>query len=70
MDAGKLILVVEDDFDVRESITDALEDEGYLVAGACDGFEALAWLRSHAAPSLILLDWMMPHCDGVHFLEL
>lgn len=65
----RTILVVEDDFDVRESLRDSLEDEGYLVAVAADGLEALDYLRSHPAPSLILLDWMMPRCDGAEFLE-
>jgi CheY-like chemotaxis protein len=65
-----LILVVEDDFDVRESIRDALEDEGYAVASVADGLEALTYLRGHPPPSLILLDWMMPRCDGAQFLRL
>lgn len=64
------ILVVEDDDDVRESLRDALEDEGYVVASATDGLEALTWLRAHPPPSLILLDWMMPRCDGAQFLRL
>lgn len=69
MDERRTILVVEDDFDVRESLEDTLEDEGYRVASAADGLEALEWLRSHPAPALILLDWMMPRCDGAQFLE-
>jgi CheY-like chemotaxis protein len=69
MEEQGTILVVEDDFDVRESLKDTLEDEGYRVASAADGLEALAYLGSHPAPSLILLDWMMPRCNGAQFLE-
>ncbi len=63
------ILVVEDDFDVRESLKDTLEDEGYRVVSKADGLEALEYLGTHPAPSLILLDWMMPRCNGAQFLE-
>jgi CheY-like chemotaxis protein len=61
------VLVVDDDFDVRESLAEILRDEGYEVATAADGDEGLAWLGAHAPPSLILLDWMMPRCDGAQF---
>ena len=61
------ILIVEDDFDLRDSLQDMLEDEGYHVATAADGAEALAYLRSRPAPGLVLLDWMMPTCDGRQF---
>lgn len=63
------ILVVDDDFDVRDCLTDILEDEGLQVATACDGAQALEYLHTHPAPNLILLDWMMPRCDGAQFCE-
>lgn len=69
MSESSNILVVEDDFDVRESLKDTLEDEGYRVASVADGLEALAYLEAHPAPALILLDWMMPRCDGEQFLH-
>ena len=62
------ILVVEDDALIRESLCDALESEGYEVAMACNGREALALLSVMPAPSLILLDLMMPVMTGVEFL--
>ena len=68
MNASRTILVVEDDFDVRESLKDTLEDEGYTVDSVADGLDALAYLDNHPAPALILLDWMMPRCDGAQFL--
>lgn len=61
---ARRVLVVDDDADVREALSDVLEQEGYAVECAGDGFEALARLRAGAPPSLILLDWMMPRCDG------
>jgi CheY-like chemotaxis protein len=65
----KTILVVDDDFDVRDSLSEILHDEGFAVATAADGFEALDYLRSHQPPVLILLDWMMPRCDGARFRQ-
>lgn len=63
----KTILIVDDDFDIRDALKDILVYEGYQVAAAPDGLEALTYLRHHAAPGLILLDWMMPVCDGSQF---
>lgn len=61
------ILIVDDDFDMRDSLRDVLEDEGFTVAVAGDGLEALDYLKANAPPALILLDWMMPRCDGAEF---
>jgi CheY-like chemotaxis protein len=61
------VLIVDDDFDVRDSLKDILTDEGIDTATASDGFEALQWLGEHPPPALILLDWMMPRCDGAEF---
>jgi two-component system response regulator MprA len=64
----KTVLVVDDDRDIRDVLTDALEAEGYTVVTAADGQEALDWLRSGAArPCVILLDLMMPRMDGIQF---
>jgi CheY-like chemotaxis protein len=61
------ILVVEDDADIRSALCAILEDEGYRVACAGDGQEALAALRSGVCPAVILLDLMMPVMDGADF---
>lgn len=62
------ILVVEDDLDIRESLRDALADEGYSVASAVDGVDALDQLvKDEILPKLILLDLMMPRMNGVQF---
>ena len=63
------ILVVDDDRDLRDSVTEALEDMGYSVAAANDGAQGLAYLRGVQLPDLILLDLQMPNMDGVRFRE-
>jgi CheY-like chemotaxis protein len=67
MDTPTYILVVEDDFDIREALTQILEDEGYEVRGASNGCEALEIATSGPAPRLILLDLMMPVMNGWQF---
>src|SRR2546427_3268392 len=64
--ASDRILVVEDDPDARDEMARVLRSEGYDVAAAGDGEQALAELR-RAAPALILLDLMMPVMDGFEF---
>ena len=66
-DARKRVLLVEDDRDVREALMQVLEFEGYEVASAENGLEAMERLRQHALPSVILLDLMMPVMDGRQF---
>jgi two-component system response regulator MprA len=58
------ILVVDDDPAVRESLGRALRLDGYEVAFANDGREAMAKVRKHA-PDAIVLDVVMPHVDGI-----
>jgi len=59
--------VVDDDASIRESLGDYLQDEGYLVTTAADGAEALRVLRAGSAPSVILLDLIMPDMSGWQF---
>jgi CheY-like chemotaxis protein len=62
------ILLVDDDADVRESVGEVLEEEGYHVTAASNGKEALRLLRDvKLRPDLILLDIMMPEMDGWAF---
>jgi CheY-like chemotaxis protein len=63
------ILLVEDDQEIRESLKDALELEGYEVVGAANGREALDTLPIMGKPCLILLDLMMPVMNGWEFAE-
>lgn len=63
------ILVAEDNEDVRETIASVLSNEGYVVKTARDGREALQALREMPAPTLVLLDLMMPVMSGWEFLD-
>jgi len=58
------ILVVEDDEDIRETIGEILENEGYEVALAENGQHALELLGGLSRPSLLLVDLIMPQMDG------
>ena len=57
------ILVVDDDVDIRQTIRDILELEGYNVATAGNGREALARIAEHR-PAVVLLDLQMPVLNG------
>ncbi len=57
------ILIVDDNAAIRESLADALSDEGYTVEVASDGATALRSVGSKA-PAVILLDLTMPGLDG------
>jgi len=59
----KQILVVDDDPNVREMLRQSLEEEGYEVAEAFNGVEAISKAKA-VKPNLIILDVMMPHIDG------
>lgn len=64
------ILVVDDDEDVRETMTMILELEGFSSLAAANGKDALDLLsRTHKRPSVIFLDLWMPVMDGRTFLE-
>ncbi len=65
---SKTILVVDDEKDIRISLTGILEDEGYQVLTADNGIEALECARLEL-PDLVLLDIWMPGMDGLETLE-
>jgi CheY-like chemotaxis protein len=67
MGGGKHILVVEDDSTIRLALTFLLEGEGYGVACAGNGREALDHLRQGEPPAVILLDLNMPVMNGWQF---
>jgi len=62
-------LLVEDDENERELLGGFLRLRGFDVTLACDGRDALDYLSLHAAPDVVLLDMLMPRCDGAAFVR-
>jgi CheY-like chemotaxis protein len=62
-DTFKCVLLADDDDMVRAALAAVLESEGYRVAEAKDGLEAVRQAARHR-PDLLLLDLNMPHVDG------
>jgi len=60
---GKIILVVDDDPNIRQLLRQQLEPEGYEVREAKDGMDAITQVKT-ARPDLIILDVMMPQING------
>lgn len=59
------ILIVEDDQAIRDVYEELLRDEGYRVASAANGREAMRLLRDGLAPpDLVIMDLLMPVLDG------
>jgi CheY-like chemotaxis protein len=66
--SARSVLVVDDDVAINDMLTMFLEDEGYHVASAHDGAQALQQLRSSCyPPCVILLDLNMPVMTGWEF---
>jgi DNA-binding response OmpR family regulator len=62
------ILVVDDEPMVRDVLARYLEADGFEVATASDGLEALDAVR-HTDPDLVVLDLMLPHLDGLEVMR-
>lgn len=65
---AKKILIVDDDYEIVDSLRYALEDQGYTVIIARDGNQGLA-LAEREDPDLMILDMMMPKRSGFLVLE-
>jgi CheY-like chemotaxis protein len=63
--SSNTIMVVDDEETICETLKDVLEEEGFSVAIAGDGIQALEVLRAMPAPPrMIILDLLMPRMDG------
>ena len=69
--ATKTVLLVEDDADVRDSLQDILEDEGFDVIPAANGKQAIDFLTLNepAGADLVILDLFMPMVSGWEVLD-
>jgi PAS domain S-box-containing protein len=64
-DGSEVVMVVEDEEDVRRFVVQALRREGYTALEAGDGAEALAVAEAQETPiDLVLTDMVMPYMDG------
>ena len=68
MTPGQYILVVDDDDDFRETLTEVLSEAGYPVQQAANGEAALARAQEEL-PGIVLLDLKMPVLDGWGVME-
>jgi CheY-like chemotaxis protein len=66
---GRLVLIVDDDDDVRTVLRHSVEGAGLAAAEAANGRVALDMLNEGLKPALVLLDLMMPEVDGFGFLD-
>lgn len=68
MTLAPLILLVDDDPAIRESMQRELKSSGYMTASASDGLEGVRVFESHT-PDLILTDLSMPRSDGFELIS-
>lgn len=67
MSLPKLVLVIDDEEDIREILKDTLNEEGYFVVCASDGKVALNILDCNDV-DMIISDVNMPNMDGIDFI--
>jgi CheY-like chemotaxis protein len=65
-----MVLLVDDDEDLRDSVRDLLQMCGYSVTTAEDGAAALLRLALMKRPCVVLLDLVMPGMDGWKLLSI
>lgn len=69
MATKRIVIVAEDDVDIRDGITGILREEGYETRTASNGREALVALDAlHGAPCILFLDLTMPVMSGAEVL--
>ncbi len=64
------ILIIEDDAEARDALSDFLSLSDYRVIAAANGREGMAALKSGPRPNVIILDMLMPGINGFRFRRL
>lgn len=67
-DGTPVVLIVEDEQSIAESVAMIVEDAGFEALLAANGRQALGMVAAHA-PALIITDLMMPVMDGEEFIR-
>jgi CheY-like chemotaxis protein len=68
MSDKKLILVVDDDENLREILVEVLTASGFLALGMAHALQALEHVAKYGPPALVLMDLTMPVMDGRQLL--
>ena len=61
---SRLVLIVDDDDELRQYVEHVLQSRGYTTIGASNGFDALSIIKQKM-PDLIILDLVMQYMDGL-----
>lgn len=64
----KKILVVDDELHVVNFLVKILKGAGYAVISTCDSRKVIDLIDCEK-PDLVILDWLMPHIDGMELLQ-
>ncbi|MEL7657093.1 MAG: response regulator, partial [Bacillota bacterium] len=67
---GSTILVVEDDVNINETVSEYLKEAGFLVVSSVDGIKAENIIQSNFDVDLFILDIMLPGRSGLELLKI
>jgi DNA-binding response OmpR family regulator len=65
-----VVVLAEDDGDLRETVAELLESEGYRVVACPNGFTALGAFFREPHVDVLLLDWVLPDIEGRDLIRL
>jgi DNA-binding response OmpR family regulator len=64
------ILIADDDASTIILLRASVSQWGFSVTEAPDGEKALSMLKDNSPPGIVIIDWIMPHLDGISFCEI
>jgi len=65
----KTVLIAEDNQDIRIILAKRLENNGFAVKIADDGYAVLGYLRKNQKPDIVILDLFLPERSGIELLD-